>query len=81
MSKISIDLSWKIGEGIMTPGNYSNEHEIVFTPNTKIIGDTAPDWKGNKLNTNPEQALAAAKAQGKFDKKNPVEKSFNFLNN
>tara|TARA_Y100000817_G_scaffold267938_1_gene224789 strand:+ start:141 stop:590 length:450 start_codon:yes stop_codon:yes gene_type:complete len=60
MSKISIDLSWKIGEGIMTPGNYSNQHEIVFTPNTKIIGDSAPDWKGSKLNTNPEQALAAS---------------------
>ena len=60
MSKISIDLSWKIAEGIMTPGNYSNEHEIVFTPNTKIIGDSAPDWKGSKLNTNPEQALAAS---------------------
>jgi len=28
----------------------------------------------------PEQALAAAKAQGKFDKPNPVEKTFNFLN-
>ena len=60
MSKISIDLSWKIGEGIMTPGNYSNEHEITFTPNTKIIGDSAPDWKGSELNTNPEQALAAS---------------------
>ncbi len=60
MSKISIDLSWKIGEGEMTPGNYSNEHEIAFSPNTKIIGDSAPDWKGSELNTNPEQTLAAS---------------------
>ena len=60
MSKISIDLFWKIGEGIMTPGNYSNEHEIVFTTNNKIIGDSAPDWKGSELNTNPEQTLAAS---------------------
>ena len=29
---------------------------------------------------NPDAALAAAKAQGKFDKKNPVEKTFDFLN-
>ena len=27
-----------------------------------------------------DKALAAAKAQGKFDKPNPVEKTFNFLN-
>ncbi len=60
MSKISINLSWKIGEGKMSPGNYSNEHEIVFTPNFKIVGDSAPDWNGSELNTNPEQALAAS---------------------
>ena len=60
MSKISINLSWKIGEGKMSPGNYSNEHEIVFTPNFKIVGDSAPDWNGSEINTNPEQALAAS---------------------
>ena len=60
MSKISINLYWKIGEGKMSPGNYSNEHEIVFTPNFKIVGDSAPDWNGSELNTNPEQALAAS---------------------
>tara|TARA_Y100000992_G_scaffold267227_1_gene205640 strand:+ start:58 stop:507 length:450 start_codon:yes stop_codon:yes gene_type:complete len=60
MSKISINLSWKIGEGKMSPGNYSNEHEIVFTPNFKIVGDSAPDWNGSELNTNPEQTLAAS---------------------
>ncbi len=60
MAKISIDLSWKIGNGKMTSGNYSNEHEIFFSPNIKIIGDSAPDWKGSKLNINPEQTLAAS---------------------
>ena len=60
MAKISIDLSWKLGNGKMTPGNYSNEHEIIFTPNTTIIADSAPDWRGNKLNSNPEQTLAAS---------------------
>ena len=60
MSKISIDLIWKLNDGKMTPGKYSNQHEIIFTSNSKIIADSAPDWNGNKLNTNPEQTLAAS---------------------
>jgi len=60
MTKISIDLSWKLGEGKMTPGNYSNQHQITFTPNIKITGDSAPDWSGNELNSNPEQTLVAS---------------------
>ena len=60
MTKISIDLSWKLGDGKMTPGNYSNQHQITFTPNIKITGDSAPDWRGNELNSNPEQTLAAS---------------------
>ena len=60
MTKISIDLSWKLGDGKMTPGNYSNQHQITFTPKIKITGDSAPDWKGNELNSNPEQTLAAS---------------------
>ena len=60
MPKISIDLSWKLGDGKMTPGNYSNQHQIIFTPNIKITGDSAPDWRGNELNSNPEQTLAAS---------------------
>ena len=60
MSKISIDLIWKLENGDLSPGKYSNQHEITFTPNTKIIADSAPDWRGNELNTNPEQTLAAS---------------------
>ena len=60
MAKISIDLSWKLEDGKMTPGNYSNQHQITFTPKIKITGDSAPDWKGNELNSNPEQTLAAS---------------------
>ena len=60
MTKISIDLSWKLGDGKMTPGNYSNQHQITLTPNIKITGDSAPDWRGNELNSNPEQTLAAS---------------------
>ena len=60
MSKISIDLIWKLDDGKMSPGKYSNQHEIIFTPNIKIKSDSAPDWRGNKLNSNPEQTLAAS---------------------
>ena len=60
MSKISIDLSWKLGNGKMSPGNYSNEHEIVFTSKNKIDADSAPDWRGDEKNVNPEQTLAAS---------------------
>ncbi len=60
MSKISIDLTWELNNGEMSPGKYSNQHKIVFTPNTSIKADSAPDWRGDKLNTNPEQTLAAS---------------------
>ena len=60
MSEISISLSWKLGDDKMTPENYSNVHEITFTPKIKIIADSAPDWRGSEINTNPEQTLAAS---------------------
>ena len=60
MSDISIDLIWKLEKGEMSPGKYSNQHEIILTSNTKIKGDSAPDWRGSKLNSNPEQTLAAS---------------------
>ena len=60
MSIISIDLIWKIENGNLLPGKYSNQHDIIFNSNTKIKGDSAPDWNGNKLNINPEQSLAAS---------------------
>ena len=60
MSKISIDLTWELNQGVLTPGKYSNRHEIIFNPNSTIIGDSAPDWQGDPKNTNPEQTLAAS---------------------
>ena len=60
MTEISINLIWKLENGEMSPGKYSNKHEIILTPNIRIIGDSAPDWRGNKLNVNPEQTLAAS---------------------
>jgi organic hydroperoxide reductase OsmC/OhrA len=60
MSEISINLNWKLDDGEMSPGKFSNQHEIIFTPEIKIPGDAAPDWKGSEINTNPEQTLAAS---------------------
>jgi organic hydroperoxide reductase OsmC/OhrA len=60
MSKISIDLLWKLGDKKMSLDKYSNEHEITFTPKIKIVADSAPDWRGSEINVNPEQTLAAS---------------------
>ena len=60
MSEISIDLIWNLDNGEMLPGKYSNQHEIIFTPDIKISGDSTPDWRGSELNANPEQTLAAS---------------------
>jgi organic hydroperoxide reductase OsmC/OhrA len=60
MSEISIDLIWNLKDGEMSPGKYSNQHEIIFTPEIKIPSDAAPDWRGSETNTNPEQTLAAS---------------------
>ncbi|OUX54090.1 MAG: osmotically inducible protein OsmC [Pelagibacteraceae bacterium TMED287] len=60
MSKIKIDLFWKLKKGELSPGKYSNEHEISFTTEKKIIADSAPDWNGSSSNVNPEQTLAAS---------------------
>ena len=43
--------------GEMSPGKYSNKHQIEFNDEIKINGDAAPDWNGNKQNSNPEQSL------------------------
>ena len=60
MTKISIDLTWKLNDGDLSPGKYSNKHEIKFNDEISINGDAAPDWKGDKQNSNPEQTLAAS---------------------
>ena len=60
MAKISIDLTWKINGGVLSPGKYSNKHEIKFNDKIIINGDAAPDWRGDKQNSNPEQTFAAS---------------------
>ncbi len=60
MSELSISLLWQLNSGELSPGKYSNKHEIIYNDDFKVIGDAAPSWKGNPDYTNPEQALAAA---------------------
>ena len=60
MTKISIDLTWKLTDGVLLPGKYSNKHEIKFNDKISINGDSAPDWQGDEQNSNPEQTIAAS---------------------
>ena len=60
MSRIKIDLFWEINDGELLPGKYSNQHEIIFTSDKRILADSAPDWNGKESNVNPEQTLAAS---------------------
>ena len=60
MSELSINLSWQRSNEPLTPGKYSNAHDVNFTEQFQLRADAAPDWGGNPVNTNPEQALAAS---------------------
>ena len=60
MSIIKIDLEWKLEGGLLSPGKYSNKHKIKYNSDIDILGDSAPDWHGNKKYVNPEQSLAAS---------------------
>ena len=60
MSELSIELSWQRQESELLPNKYSCAHHIKYNDTFKVQADAAPSWGGNPLNTNPEQALAAA---------------------
>ena len=60
MSELSIQLKWQLAGGELVQGKYSNSHEITYNDQFKLIADAAPDWGGDVVNTNPEQALAAS---------------------
>ena len=47
MSELSINLKWKLEEGELAPGKFSNSHEISFNDNYNITADAAPDWGGS----------------------------------
>ena len=60
MSDLAIDLHWhRAGAGLQS-GKYSNAHVVHFNVRHELPVDAAPDWGGDRDNTNPEQALAAA---------------------
>jgi len=59
-SELSIELTWQRQETELLPNKYSSEHHIKYNDTYVLKGDAAPSWGGNSLNTNPEQALAAA---------------------
>ncbi len=60
MSVLSIELSWQRLESELIFREYSTEHIIKYNELYEVQFDAAPEWGGNPLNTNPEQALAAS---------------------
>ena len=60
LSELSIELTWQRQEAELLPNKYSSEHHIKYNDTFELQADAAPSWGGNPLNTNPEQALAAA---------------------
>ncbi len=60
MSDLSIELHWQRTAPELRAGAYSNAHTVQFNDGHEIRADAAPDWGGDRANTNPEQALAAA---------------------
>ena len=61
MSKISIDLIWKLEDGAMSPGKYSNKHEITFTPNT--ITYAVPEDSDLEITYKDEENIKKLKEQ------------------
>ena len=60
MSELSIQLHWQRTEAELKTGAYSNVHSVQFNDRYDLPVDAAPDWGGDPVNTNPEQALASA---------------------
>jgi organic hydroperoxide reductase OsmC/OhrA len=60
MSELSIQLHWQRAEAELKTGAYSNAHTVQYSDRYDLPVDAAPDWGGDPVNTNPEQALAAA---------------------
>jgi len=60
MTDLSIQLHWQRVEPELQPGKYSNAHTVQFNGSYDLQVDSAPDWGGDPMNTNPEQALASA---------------------
>ena len=60
MTDLSIQLHWQRAEPELHPGKYSNAHTVQFNGSYDLQVDSAPDWGGDPINTNPEQALASA---------------------
>ncbi len=60
MQNLSIELNWEIGTGILKFNKYSTDHKIKINDQIFLNAGSAPEYGGNPLNLNPEQALAAS---------------------
>ena len=60
MSELSIELTWLRQEAELLPNKYSSADHIKYNDTYELQADAAPSWGGDRLNTNPEQALSIA---------------------
>lgn len=60
MSEMSIHSHWQREAPSLRPGAFSSAHTVRFNDLHALPVDAAPDWGGDAVNTNPEQALAAS---------------------
>jgi organic hydroperoxide reductase OsmC/OhrA len=60
MSELSIQLHWQRAEAELKTRAFSNAHTVQHSDRYDLPVDAAPDWGGDPVNTNPEQALATA---------------------
>jgi len=60
MSEYVANLSWSLGEGELAYGKYSPNHRMTFSGGLSATMTSAPDYGGDSLYVNPEEAIAAA---------------------
>lgn len=60
MSEHRISLQWSRDGGPFARGNYSPDHEIVFSGGCTLHGSPSPEYGGSGAHANPEQLLLSA---------------------
>ena len=60
MSEHRISLQWSRNGGPFARGNYSPDHEIVFSGGLTLHGSPSPEFGGSDAYANPEQLLLSA---------------------
>ena len=62
MDKFIVNVDWKRTTSDFSYDTFNRGHEISVSGNQTILNSAAPEYKGDKERTNPEELLAAALA-------------------